>query len=118
MEDLTWRDMITDALRYWEPRRLLYNAILVLIVLGCACLGWAGHSEWMVFNNLLFLFVLAVLANVAYCAAYPVDLFLQYSHFRPHRRVWRLVIVVVGFSFAAALSYGFATGLFFYPASF
>ena len=24
----TFRDMITDALRYWEPRRIFYNAIL------------------------------------------------------------------------------------------
>ena len=28
------RDAITDALRYWEPRRLAYNAVLALIVLG------------------------------------------------------------------------------------
>jgi len=31
------REMVTDALRYWEPRRLIYNAVLALIVIGYFC---------------------------------------------------------------------------------
>jgi hypothetical protein len=32
------REVLTDALRYWEPRRVGYNVVLALIVLGWV--GW------------------------------------------------------------------------------
>ena len=115
MESVTLRDMATDALRYWEPRRLVYNGILLLLVLGCAAAKSAGFAHLFSVDGFLLLFVLAVLANVAYCAAYIVDLFLQYSHFREQRRLWRLVIAVVGFTFAGVLTYFFSQGLFSGP---
>ena len=111
METVTIRDMATDALRYWEPRRLVYNALLAGIVVACALVNATGASKFLDINNLLFLFVLAVLANVAYCAAYVVDLFLQFSHFRDQRWRWRLVIAAVGFTFAGILTYFFAVEL-------
>ena len=33
MDSLTFREAITDAIRYWEPRCLLYNGLLAEIVL-------------------------------------------------------------------------------------
>jgi hypothetical protein len=35
-------------------------------------------------NMLLLVFILAVLANVAYCAAYVPDIFAQMSNLRDH----------------------------------
>ena len=111
MELVTLREMATDALRYWEPRRLFYNALLAGIVVVCAVVNATDTSKFFDINKLLFLFVLAVLANVAYCAAYVVDLFLQFSHFREQRRFWRPAIAAVGFTFAGILTYFFAMGL-------
>ena len=74
------KDLMTDALRYWEPRRLAYNGVLAVIVVVYAS-GPAGSraGEWL--PVLATLFVLAVGANVAYYGAYPVNLFLQCSDF-------------------------------------
>ena len=57
------------GLRYWEPRRLIYNAVLTLVVLRHLLLAWPGSREGLSFDLVLGLFLLAVLANVAYCAA-------------------------------------------------
>ena len=50
------------------------------------------------------LFVLAVIANVAYCATYPVDLFLQGSAFRATGRRYRWVLLMTGLLTAAAFT--------------
>ena len=109
-----WRDLLDDALRYWEPRRIAYN-----LVLTCVCLGWLGFT-WPHFRAALLpaflpLFVLAVLANVCYCAAYVVDIPMQYSSFRTPWRRWRWGLWLAGMLFAATLaSYWIADEI--YPA--
>ena len=64
------REMATDALRYWEPRRLFYNALLAAVVLVHFGVNWPGSRQALQLDLVLVLFMLAVLANVAYCAAY------------------------------------------------
>ena len=112
MEAPRIREMATDALRYWEPRRLLYNLLLAAIVVAYLIAGWPESAKTISFNSLLGLFVLAVLANVAYCAAYVVDIFGQLSQFREQREAWRFVILLVGFAFAATITRFFAMGFF------
>ena len=107
-----WRDMVSDAVCYWEPRRVLYNVLLTAVVLLHFAAHWPASLRSIGFNSVLGLFLLAVLANVAYCAAYPADLFLQLSSYREQRRWWRGVIAVVGFTFAAILTHFFALGGF------
>jgi hypothetical protein len=68
-----------EALRYWEPRRLLYNAVLGAVVVGHIVTKWPASREALTFNTFLFFFLLAVLANVCYCAVYAVDLFVRFS---------------------------------------
>ena len=58
------------------------------------------------------LFVLAVLANVAYCAAYLGDVFVQISGFREGWLRWRWLLFVVGTAFAAAITRFFSIGFF------
>ena len=111
MENL--RDIATDALRYWEPRRIAYNLFLAAVVLYYFAAGWPASMRVLSFDGVLWLFILAVLANVAYCAAYLADLFLQFSHYRPQRGRWRVLIAVVGFTFAAVLTRFFALAMFF-----
>ena len=106
------RDMATDALRYWEPLRLFYNLLLTAVVLVHFALDWPMSRQAVNVNAVLGLFVLAVLANVAYCAAYVVDLFLQFSHYREQRRRWRAALAIIGFTFAGVLTHFFASGVF------
>src|SRR5436189_2276792 len=76
---VNFREAISDSIRYWEPRRLLYNAVLLLVVGGWFIAGWPASKDALNVDLVLGLFILAVLANVAYCAVYLPDLALQFS---------------------------------------
>jgi hypothetical protein len=51
------------------------------------------------------MFVLGVIANVAYCAVYAIDLFVQFSGLDAAWRVGRVVLLIVGTAFAAAITH-------------
>lgn len=99
------KDLITDALRYWEPRRLVYNGVLAVIVVVYAWPVLPDHraGEWL--PVLATLFVFAVGANVAYCAAYPIDLFLQCSDFRLTWLRYRWGLFLIGLLLAMAITW-------------
>src|SRR6267378_934582 len=99
------RDLLTDALRYWEPRRIVYNAALFLVVVGRLVSEWPASSAAITFDNFVSLFILGVLANVAYCAAYVVDLGVQHSTLRETWRPLRKYLLLMGVLFGCALAY-------------
>jgi hypothetical protein len=100
-----FRDLITDAIRYWELRRVGYNLVLAAIVLGWIVLTWPHFRGAFTWPSLLVLFVLAVLANVCYCAAYLVDIPLQYSAFRNSWRRRRWALWLIGVLFAGVITF-------------
>jgi hypothetical protein len=100
-----FRDVITDAIRYWEPRRVGYNLVLAAIVLGWIALTWPHFRSAFIWPSLLALFVLAVLANVCYCAAYLVDIPLQYSAFQTSWRRRRWALWLIGVAFAGVIAF-------------
>ena len=108
-------EFAADALRYWEPRRLLYNTVLVMVVFTHFFIGWPGTRQFLTWDHLFMLFVLAVFANIAYCAAYAVDLFVQYSALRPLWSRMRWTLLLVGTAFAAVLAHFFSKGLLGVP---
>src|SRR6185295_18506836 len=99
------RAYAANALRYWEPRRLVYNAALVLVVATHFLRGWPASREKLSFDLLLGLFILAVLANVAYCAVYLADLFVQFSGLDAAWRRGRVVLLLIGTAFAATIAH-------------
>ncbi len=99
------RDLISDAIRYWEPRRIGYNLVLAAIVLVWVALTWPHFRSAFTWPSALAVFVFAVLANVCYCAAYVVDVTVQYSVFRDSWRRRRWVLWVIGVIFAGAITY-------------
>jgi len=101
---------VANALRYWEPRRLIYNAVLALVVVGEVAANWAMFSEKITVDLVLGLFILAVLANVAYCAVYAADLFVQFSGLDGPWRRGRILVLIVGTAFGAALAHFFVMG--------
>jgi hypothetical protein len=104
------REYTTDALRYWELRRLVYNPILALVVTLHLISAWPSSRSLLTSDHALSLFLLAVLANVAYSAVYVADVFIQMSGFRASRARWRWILLLVGFSFAAVLTHFIAGG--------
>jgi len=106
------REAITDSLRYWEPRRVVYNVVLGAVVLTYFLTAWPESKATITLNGILLLFILAVLANVCYCAAYLGDVFVQFSGFREFWQRWRWLLFAVGTAFAAAITRFFALGFF------
>ena len=60
----------------------------------------------------LGLFILAVLANVAYCAVYLADLFVQFSGLDAAWRLGRVALLIVGTAFAATITHFVSQGFF------
>lgn len=112
MDVQSLRDSLTDAIRYWEPRRLAYNALLAAVVATYFVLDYPRSKTALSLDMALLLFLLGVLANVAYCAAYVVDLFAQASGFRDQWRTYRWILFSIGVLFAGVLTRFWAVGLF------
>lgn len=82
--------IISNSIRYWERRRILYNLILLAIttIRFCILIVNTNFSEFsnFEFTELLIPFVVflyyAIMANILYCSAYIVDVFIQLSDFR------------------------------------
>ena len=104
-------DLATDALRYWEPRRLIYNAALLVVVVVHLSVFWPGSKALVSPDGLLRFFALAVLANIAYCAAYAIDLFLQFSALRARWERWRWAVLAMGTAFGAVIAHFMMMGL-------
>jgi hypothetical protein len=111
METNQWRDYLSNAIRYWEPRRILYNLLLVVIVVFHFVQGLPFSKSALQFNSILLLFGLAVLANVAYCAAYIPDVFAQMSGLRDSWLRVRWILLTIGLAFAAVLTHFFSLGM-------
>jgi hypothetical protein len=107
-----WREVVTDAIRYWEPRRLLYNAILTTVVVICFSFNYPGSRTALTLDHAQGIFLLAVLANIAYCAAYLPDIFAQISGFRGQWRKSRWVLFAIGVTFACILARFTALNMF------
>ncbi|MCU1283811.1 MAG: hypothetical protein JWO13_161 [Acidobacteriales bacterium] len=108
----TFKESLTEAIRYWEPRRLVYNAVSAMIVLSYFALGLPQSKAVITLDFALYMFVLAVLANVAYCAAYLVDVFAQLSELRDTWLKFRWVLLLIGISFAGVITRVFAIVMF------
>ena len=105
------REILTDALQFWEWRRLFYNLALAAVVLLKFAYWWPASKVVLRFDALLGMFLLAVLANVSYCAAYLIEVLVQFSEFRASWRERRFVLWLVGTAFAGVLAHFLTDGM-------
>src|SRR5258708_17060805 len=112
METPGYREVAGDVIRYWEIRRIFYNLALSVIVLGHFFAAWPGSKEIFLVDILLSLFLLAVLANIAYCAAYILDIFAQMTGYREVWRNFRWVLFAINLLFAPILRHLLSTLIF------
>ena len=113
-----WREASLDAIRYWEPRRLVYNAVLSAIALVWIAASWPHFRPALTLRSFFALAILALLANVCYCAAYLVDVAMQSSAIAAlwSRRRW--VLWFAGMLFAILLeNYWIADEIYPYVAA-
>lgn len=112
MNTYSLRDCATDAIRFWEPRRVLYNLVLTAIVVIYFGVGYPVSRTMLTLDFCLGLFLLVVIANVAYCAAYIVDIFAQMSDFRELWQRSRWLLFVIGTTMAAIITRFIAMAMF------
>ncbi len=106
------KSYVTNAISYWEIRRIIYNAVLAVIVIGYFVANLPASSELITPDAIFALFILAVLANIAYCAAYMADIVAQMSAFRDLWLRLRWILFLIGLAFASILTRWFIMGFF------
>lgn len=94
------RGWLSEAARFWEPRRLVYNLVLAAFVVAWIVRTWPHFRQAMTPANLGRLMILALLANVCYCAAYLAETLIQNVTTRTAWNRQRWVVWVVGTLFA------------------
>jgi len=99
-----FRGLIADAMRFWELRRVLYNFVLLAVVIAWVVGTWPHFRPMIEVHSLLLLAILALLANACYCAAYVVDLPMQYSAVGDLWKRRRWILWVAGMLLAILLA--------------
>jgi hypothetical protein len=94
---------LLSAARFWEQGRILYNAILTLIVLLWLVLTWPHFRPALTLGSLEAFIVLALAANLCYCAAYLADFFMQALLPSQYWRRFRQALWLLGMLFAIVL---------------
>jgi len=88
------------AARFWEPLRLLYNLLLFGVVVIWLVKTWPHFRPAMTWESLGIMTVLALLANVCYCAAYLAELLIQNASVSAGWNRQRWAVWVAGTLFA------------------
>jgi hypothetical protein len=112
MDTSLFRESLTNAIRYWEKMRLVYNGLLFAVVGGCFAWTYSTAKAQVSVNLVLGFILLAVLANVAYCGAYIVDVVVQMSGFRERWAKYRWILFSIGVLFAAIITRFWSLGIF------
>ena len=100
----SFRSLLSEAVRYWEPRRVIYNLALAAVSVCWAILSWPHFRPALNLSTLFPLAVLVLAANVCYCAAYIVDIPLQLSSLAVNWRNYRWLLWSAGMLFAIVLA--------------
>jgi hypothetical protein len=85
-----------SGIRFWE---------LAIVVLGHFLWALPVSRHGLSFDLVLGVFLLAVVANVAYCVAYLFDLFVQLAGMRSATILARIALLLVGTAFAAVIAH-------------
>lgn len=85
-----------ETAQFWEPRRLWYNGALVTVVFLWVVFTWPHFRPAFTLEALGKMLVLALLANVCYSAAYPVDWLMQTVSSDIARRRFRWSVWILG----------------------
>ncbi len=101
---LRFDQLLADAARFWEPRRIPYNLALVAVVFIWLVATWPHFRSALTLSSFGIFTVLGLIANVCYSFAYLIDIALQSSFFPGAWRQRRWVLWLIGLIFAIVLT--------------
>jgi len=99
-----FRPVLSDAIHFWEIRRIFYNVVLTAAAFAWVAFSWPHFRPAFTLTTVLPLTVLALLANACYCAAYLVDIPMQRSTLVATWKRRRWILWLVGTLFALLLA--------------
>ena len=102
----------SNAIQYWERRRIVYNIVLALITSVYFLVGLPATWKSTSFNGILGCFLLAVSANVLFCLAYLPDILVQMSIYGVIWKRRREVLFIIGLTVASILARWTALSMF------
>jgi len=91
-----------DSARWWEPRRILYNAVVGTVFVALTARTWPRLQPQLTSEAVLPLIVLALLANLCYCVGYLADAPVQLVQDAPTRNRLRWALWLAGTLFSVA----------------
>ena len=106
------REKASNAIRFWERWRILYNLVLMVVVVLHFVAAYPASKQVLSINFCLALFLLAVVANILYCTAYLPDIFVQASGFHELWQNFRWLLLAVGITCAAIITHFVSTAMF------
>src|SRR5262245_28160513 len=112
MDAATLRDYATDAIKFWERQRIMYNLALTAVVILHFVLAYPASRTVLSLDYFLQLFLLAVAANVVYCSAYLTDVFAQASTFREIWQNYRWLLFAIGTTSAVIVTHFISESMF------
>ena len=95
---------LKDAAQFWERQRILYNGVILAVVVLWVVVTWPHFRPAMSFVALGKMAVLAVLANLSYCAGYAMEGFIQPLAEQAYWRKLRWAVWTAGVLLAILLS--------------
>lgn len=98
------RDSFLEAVRFWEPRRLFYNLLLLAVVVTWVLATWPHFRPAMNLTAAMQISVLGLLANVFYSVAYLAEFALQGASSGKVRQSLRWTLWVIGTILAFVLA--------------
>jgi len=99
------KEILTDAVRYWEVRRIAYNLFLVFVSVSAHLSLDEEHRQKLTLGSLAGLLVLAVIANLLYSVAYIPDVVAQSTAYRQTWKRFRVGLFIFGTLFAGILTF-------------
>jgi hypothetical protein len=99
-----FRLILSDAIRFWEMRRIFYNLALIGAALAWLVATWPHFRPAFSLTYLPPIAALTFLANVCYCAAYMIDIPMQHSTLSATWKRYRWILWLVGTLFALLLA--------------
>lgn len=101
---MEFKSLFTNAVSYWERKRIIYNGVLALLVLVCwgADILSGGPRQWL--GAAIVLLMFAGVANALYCFAYPVDLAFQMTPLKGSWKRFRWLLFAAGVILASILA--------------
>jgi len=94
--DRPLRPVFSDALRFWEVRRILYNLILAAVSFAWLAATWPHFQPALAPHSLFLLSILALIANACYCVAYLVDIPMQLADLGAVWKRYRWILWLAG----------------------